>query len=994
MQMSRRGRFMASWVLSRNRAEQPFNIRGDASMRRPLAIATGLVLLICSLAATLAAQGVQTGTLRGTITDPQGAPVPGATITITSPALQGERTGVSDTDGTYAFRQLPPGDYTINVTLPGFAAINRTASVPLGNVTVVDLTMTLATVTEQVSVVASVPPPIASPIVGLNIKHDEVEALATSRTLQGIATLSPGLNEATPNAGQVAINGAFAFDNNFMVNGVDVTDNLFGTPQNLFIEDAIQETQVLTSGISAEYGRFSGGVVNAVTKSGGNAFSGSYRLNLTNPSWVEETPFEKSRGTTHTDDLNKTHEATFGGPILRDRLWFFTAGRLANVSVARTLLETGIGITQKDDNKRGEAKVTGSIGANHTIQGGYLNNSREVTQTSGILSLIADPHSLTDQRYPNWYTFANYRGVLRNNLLAEAQFSERRFEFAGGGGTSTNIIDSPFYAPSVGVIYNAPYFDATDPEQRNNRQFAASLTSFLEGRGRHELKAGYEFFRSQNRGGNSQSSTDYVFDVDYLTDASGAPVFDATGRPTPTWIPGETQIEHWVAVRGATLNVNNNSVYAQDHWTLNRKLSADLGFRYERVRSAATGNIIGVDTDTIVPRLALAYDVAGNGRFVLHTTYGHYSGRYNEAQIGSNSNVGNPDGTFGTYFGPAGTGRDFAPGTDPANYEIEQGTFPTANVFMDSGLSSPITKEFTVAGGGTVGRAYGEATYIWRSTDNMIEDFIDLTNGTTHVVRDGLDVGTFTNIVFRNSDLASRKYQAAVLQGRYALRDNLTLNGNWTIELKNEGNYEGEATNQPGLTSPIGDYPEAFDAERAFPYGRLNSFQRHRARIWAIYNQGLGRLGDASVSGLVRIESGQAYSLRATQQPLTAIQRSLLSAYPDSPASQTIYFGGRGTELFKGYGVLDMSVNYNVPVFQSLRPYFKFDVFNLLNNDKLVQWNTTVRPDPNSPKDALGIPTGFVKDTRFGTGTSNAHYPQSIVGTGLRGFRLAFGLRF
>ena len=75
-----------------------------------------------------------------------------------------------------------------------------------------------------------------------------------------------------------------------MLNGVDVNDNLFGSPQNLFIEDAIEETQVLTSGISAEYGRFTGGVVNAITKSGGNVFSGSLRANLTNPAWTTRRP--------------------------------------------------------------------------------------------------------------------------------------------------------------------------------------------------------------------------------------------------------------------------------------------------------------------------------------------------------------------------------------------------------------------------------------------------------------------------------------------------------------------------------------------------------------------------------------------------------------------------------------------------------------------------------------------------------------------------------
>src|SRR6185436_15438611 len=178
-----------------------------------------------------------------------------------------------------------------------------------------------------VQVVAESPAPIATPVVGINIKHEEIEALATPRTLQGIATLSPGVNEMSPNGGQLIINGGFAFDNIFMINGVDVNDNLFATPNNLFIEDAIEETQVLTSGISAEYGRFTGGVINAITKSGGNRFSGTGRINFFNPTWTTETPFEESRGTKHVDAVNRKYETTFGGPISRDRLWFFLAGR-------------------------------------------------------------------------------------------------------------------------------------------------------------------------------------------------------------------------------------------------------------------------------------------------------------------------------------------------------------------------------------------------------------------------------------------------------------------------------------------------------------------------------------------------------------------------------------------------------------------------------------------------------------------------------------------
>src|SRR5262249_25509195 len=160
--------------------------------------------------------------------------------------------------------------YTIKVTGSMLAETERTAVVPLGATVEQNIALSLAPVVETIDVSGVVPPALATVPVGLNVKHDEVNALATSRTLEGIATRSPSLNELTPNLGQVVINGAFAFDNVFMVNGVDVNDNLLGSPQDLFIEDAIEETQVLTSGISAEYGRFSGGVINAITKNGGN----------------------------------------------------------------------------------------------------------------------------------------------------------------------------------------------------------------------------------------------------------------------------------------------------------------------------------------------------------------------------------------------------------------------------------------------------------------------------------------------------------------------------------------------------------------------------------------------------------------------------------------------------------------------------------------------------------------------------------------------------
>jgi hypothetical protein len=972
--------------------------------------------LILGSAGSLFAQGVQTGTIRGTVTDQQDLAVPGVTVTATSPALQGPRSTVTDKEGLFALRALPPGEYEVKFELPGFATVTRTSNVLLGLTVDQNVSMRAAGVAETVQVTADTPPPISSPIVGANFKNEEINNLATPRSIQGIATLAPALNENSPNAGQLVINGAFASDNVFMVNGVDINDNLFANPQNLFIEDAIEETQVLTSGISAEYGRFTGGVINAITKSGGN---------FLNNNWTTRTPFEKCdpavtlsscTPSTHLDKLNRTYEGTFGGPIVRDRIWFFTSGRHSSTASQSTLNETGIVVPTTDVNKRAEIKITGTILNNHTLQGGWLNDPRKRTNNSGLQQFVIDSHSEVDRQNPNWYSFVNYRGVLKANALAEIQYSERRFEFKNDGGTNTDLIaGSPIFALSCGCVYNAPYFDATDPEQRNNKQFTGNMTNFWNGGGGHETKYGYEFYRSQRTGGNSQSPTSYVFNADYVLNAAGKPVLDSTGRPIPVFVPGESYIDYFPATRGAVMNTDNHSVFVQDHWTISPRWSADIGARFEQVNAVSTGDIKSVDAGRIVPRFALAYDVNGNGSHIWHVTYGQYSGRYNEALIGANSPVGNPATIESIYQGPAGQGYAFLPGFALANYPVNASNTsvsdPLQNIKVEDGMKSALVHEFSTSYGANLfnGRGFAEVSYVFRKTTSMIDDFQDKTTGKTNVQVLGVSAGTFTNILYKNTDLAHREYQGLVFQSRYRIRNNFSVNGHYTLQIKNEGNYEGEGSNTPGSTTWIGDFPEILPAARYYPDGVLQSFQRHRMRLWSIYNFGMGPFGDLSLSGLWRVEGERPYSLAARNVNITATQRALLTAngYPDGPGSGHVFFGGeRGTERFPAYGVLDTSINYNIPVFRSLRPWLKFDVYNLFNNTKLIAWNTTVSQDGASPKDSVGLATGYIKSSSFGKATGNTltnlsstgiqTFPLAFSGApqGGRTFRVAVGVRF
>ena len=963
-------------------------------------------MLALTVAAGAFAQGSQTGTITGTAVDAQGLSLPGVTIAVSSPSMQGMRTAVTDINGNYSLPQLPPGGYLVVFTLSGFGGVEEMATVPLGGAVGVNAVMAPAGVTETVQVVGVVPAEIQTTETASNLAVDEVNALPIGRSPFAIAAIQPGLNTNTPNAGQLAINGAFAYDNVYLIDGVDTNDNLFGTSNNLFVEDAIEETQVLTSGISAEYGRFSGGVVNVITKSGGNTFSGSWRTNLDNPTWEGLNPYEVENEVEREDILNQTHEATFGGPIVRDRLWFFSSYRRARTTNSDSFAQTGLSYNDRENNDRNQLKLTATLVPGHTLSGQYMRN-----QTSRFddptFSFSITPDTQVNALRPNDLYVTTYRGSLSQNVFAEAQVSAKRFGFRGGGGEQTAIGYSPFITLTQQLgHFNGPYFDATDPEDRNNLQTTGSVTWYkgTESLGSHSIKVGFERYRSTRTGGNSQSSTGYVFDVDYKVDANGDPVFDGD-RLIPVFSQFDSLIENWLPTRGARIDLSTTSFFINDNWAFNDHLSFNLGVRGETVTGEASGDITTVDTRSIVPRVAVSLDPLGDGRYSIQATYSHYSGKYSEAQFAENTNVGNPSLLFGYYTGPThecpglpdATAFD-CPGLDPNNYQTFFGSFPTQNVFSDDRLNSPITQEFTLSSGTTLGtRGYFQATYVRRRSGSFVEDYQDLSTGVTTLMDPdtGDEYGTFTNQVFANPgdlgddpDVLQRNYDGLQFETRYQFFDNLLVNASATIQLKNEGNFDGEGTNQPGVSSVYGDWPEVTPAERFYPWGRLDDYQKHRLRVWAIYTLGMGFLGDLDVGGFWRYDSADNFSLASSSFRVSDEQQLILDqlGYIDGPTSRTLYYAsGRGSELYNGVGRVDLSLHWDVPVWREFRPWVKFEVFNLTNNDKLVSFNTTIRHDASGPTDALGIPTTYTEGSNYGEATSAGNHP------GARVFQVAAG---
>ncbi|MFP5287751.1 MAG: carboxypeptidase regulatory-like domain-containing protein, partial [Thermoanaerobaculia bacterium] len=284
---------------------------------------------VCALllALPVLSQGIPTGILSGRVTAQDGSALPGVLVTVTSPALQGTRTATTSESGDYNLPLLPPGEYTVTYELEGFLSPQQSVKISAAQTTRVDAEMAQATVSEEIVVTGTYETISTSATAATTYEKEFVEQLPVERNVRETVLLTPGASASGPGTnarnGNISISGAQSFENLFLVNGVVITENLRGQPFDLFIEDAIEETTTSVSSVSAEYGRFAGGVVNTITKSGGNELHGSFRTAFTNNDWESETPLT----TLQTDKTNMRHEATLGGWIWKDKIWYFLAGR-------------------------------------------------------------------------------------------------------------------------------------------------------------------------------------------------------------------------------------------------------------------------------------------------------------------------------------------------------------------------------------------------------------------------------------------------------------------------------------------------------------------------------------------------------------------------------------------------------------------------------------------------------------------------------------------
>jgi len=290
-----------------------------------------LALSLAFIATSAAAQSTTTGSIEGLVTDPNGAVVRGATVTATSPNLISPQAATTSDDGRYQILNLPPGSYKITIEGSGFAKYEQdNIAVNLGRTATGDATLRLAGATETVTVTGASAVDTAATTTGNNVSTDQFSNFPTQRTVQGLYTIAPtvtrsGLRDATGRDRDPSVGGSSGPENNYILDGVNTTDPAFGGSGANLPFEFVQEVEIKTGAYGAEYGKSTGGIFNVITKSGGNEFHGDLFAYGTTKGLVREVknfPFIGSSANGFSEvDLG----GDIGGPIIKDKLWFFGA---------------------------------------------------------------------------------------------------------------------------------------------------------------------------------------------------------------------------------------------------------------------------------------------------------------------------------------------------------------------------------------------------------------------------------------------------------------------------------------------------------------------------------------------------------------------------------------------------------------------------------------------------------------------------------------------
>lgn len=999
------------------------------------------VSTLLALGASVALTTAQStsGTISGRVVDTQGLATPGVTVTAQSPSLQGVRTTVTSEHGDFIVPLLPSGTYVVRFELSGFETTERTVSIAPTQAASLDVELGVQRV-EQTVVVSAKATEILTRTsqVATNYKQELVSQLPTARDITSAILLAPAVHATGP-GGTFSVSGSVSFESLFLINGVTANENIRGQiQQNLVIEDAIQETTVATGGISAEFGRFTGGVVNVVTKSGGNLFSGSFRDTLANDSWRATVPHRTDDLFTSDAKLDKvvpTYEYTLGGPVLKERLWFFGAARTQNQESARQLAVTNVPYTFTNSIKRYEGKLTLAASASHRVQAALTKtvNTQEnfVSNTGAAMEL----RMLSDRELPEQLTTVNYAGVLGNRWFVEARYSARDLTIKGSGARFTDRINGTQLTNAAGQQFWTDIFcGVCTPESRDNRDMFAKVSYFLSSKsaGAHQLVAGVDAFNDKRFADNHQSGSDY-FVVNVGSVVRGTEVYPQ--------VLNNTSIIRWRPIFLPTTGTNfrTNSLFVNDSWAINGRLTANLGLRWDKNHGRNSADELVSTAGALSPRVGVTWDPTGSQVWSVTASASKYTAGLLNTIADSTSAGGNPDRYDFIYAGPSINAdpngalltTDAALTQLFAWFDANGGTGrPISGAPLLRGVSaqvgelkSPNVTEYAFGASRTIGRRLSaRADFVYRDFNDFYAQRTDLSTGQVTDTRSYLPAEiaranagrAFDLTIAENSDVYTRRYAGLTSQATYRAGVALEVGGSYTLS-RAWGNTDGEGFATGPTLSDLEQYPEYKQAAWYAPEGDLSIDQRHRTRLWASYvvpgTHGL------ALSALQTLESGVPYGAISTNG-IDIRPYVTNPGYLTPPANNQVsyYFTARDAFRTEGQKRTDLAATYThrIPGARRVEGFAQLQVMNVFNQFQLCGCggsvflngggvnlaqtiNTAVRTSVSAGSTLQTFnpfTTTPVEGVNWSKGPNFGHAATRFAYTSPRMVRVSFGVRF
>lgn len=925
-----------------------------------------LLLLMLVVASAAMAQTSTTGAVVGRVTDSTGA-VPGVTVELKSPAQQGTKVAVTDANGEFRFSLLPPGSYSLTANLTGYAPLaQNNIAVGLNRTVTLELAMSQASVTDVITVTADAPVvDVTSTTTGANVTAETIESLPLARDFYAVAQVAPGTSN---DAAGTTVYGSTGAENQYIIDGLNTTGVELGTAAKTLNFDFIQEVQVITGGLPAEYGRVTGGVVNAITKSGGNEFKGDIFAYGAGGGLQSDNSTAADRPTTTTTvtdvDSEMDYGLNVGGYIVKDRLWFFGAYNRVNETDTYSIIRDLHGapgtptpgtVLDEDitrDLYAGKLTWQATPGQNLTLS--VLGDPSSTEGAIGTFLAISGPPSTYEGAADTGGNDAilRYSGIFGTNWLVNATAGTHHEEtyISGPGKSIPNYIDQ-----TQATLPTSGGFGFHQDQEFDRDVLKLDVTRYL---GRHEIKVGADqeklsaynaswnggagqriYIRRSNALVTPSNPNGIYYRHRYYIDDT-APGF-VRSNPA-TWVI-QSPLE-------STPETTNTAAFIQDSWKITPYFTLNAGFRWEQQelgdRFASTA--LKLD-DNYAPRVGVIWDVMRNGRSKAFANFGRF---YESIPMDINIRAfGGELQAFAYNFSP--DPNNFQP--DPFFNPVSAGGDPNAPVRhtlnggatpVDPDLKGQYVDEFLL------GYEYELANNLavgiqgtYRSLGRVVEDFLDPVSGSYHIANPG--EGTGVNMSFYDYEPAiapdvERTFTGVQLHARkrFSNRAQLFASYLWS---RLEGNYDGLFQASTGQLDP--------NINSAFDYadfminsdGLLSSDRTHQFKLYGSYTFDQGMVNGLTVGFSTYYASGF---------PLNAY------GYSAGYQNYEYYLAPRGS-VGRGPAEYEADLHFGYPVdFGATRLNLILDVFNVLNRQSITRlderYNLSSDGDP-----CAGIPDGL-----------------------------------